>query len=111
MEGAVDVPDPTAADPSELFDRAWWTELVNGAMDRVRERRPEDFRVYEAFELAPERPSYAALAGRFAMDEKEVKRRLFATRDALQAEIRRELALLTRGEDELREEWDALFGA
>jgi DNA-directed RNA polymerase specialized sigma24 family protein len=111
MDGVLDVPDPASADPAALFDRAWWTELVHGAMDRVRERRPQDYRVYEAYDLAPERPSYADLAARFSADEKEIKRRLFAARDEVQAEIRRELALLTRGEAELREEWDALFGA
>lgn len=111
MEGAVDVPDPGTADPSALFDRAWWTERVPGAMERVRARPPEEFRVYEAYELAAERPSCAALAERFALPGSEIKRRLFAARDAVQAEIRRELALLSRGEAELREEWDVLFGA
>ena len=108
---------PTA-DPEALFDRAWWTDLVNGAVDRIRERHAAPdaalaFRVYEAYDLPaePERPTYADLGRRLGLSEADVKRHLFAVRGEVQDEIRRELARLTTDERSLREEWKALFGA
>lgn len=111
------VSDPAGADPEKIFDRVWRNTLVADAVGRVRQRlvargREVQFRVYEAYELvAPgERPTYADLAKRFELREKDVDNHLIAVREAVRSEVRRELGNLTVGRDDLEGEWNALFG-
>jgi DNA-directed RNA polymerase specialized sigma24 family protein len=111
------VADPSSADPESIFDGAWRTALVAGAIARVRERlqsrgRGVQFQVYEAYELLPpaERPTYADLARRFGIKEKDVDNHLVAVREELRSEVRREIGRLTVDPDALEREWNALFG-
>ena len=108
--------DPQDSDPEVLFDRAWVTEVVNQAMERVRKRysardQSSAFAVYEGYELVPagERPTYAELGRRLGLETSEVKKHLFAIRDELRREIRRDLRCMTSDDRELEEEWSVLF--
>ncbi len=109
--------DPSSADPEAIFDGAWRTALVAGALARVRERlrsrgRGLQVQVYEAYELVSpaERPTYAELARRFGIKEKDVDNHLLAVREELRSDVRREIARLTVDPDDLEREWHALFG-
>jgi len=111
------VADPSSADPEAIFDGAWRAALVAGALGRVRARlqsrgRELQFRVYEAYELiAPsDRPTYAELAQRFGVKEKDVDNHLLAVREEVRSEVRREIGRLTLDADDLEREWNALFG-
>lgn len=112
------VPDPSAADPAAAFDREWVVDVVNAAVDRVRERflssgRGQAFAVYEACDLAPEgeRPTYVDLCSRFGLKDAELRARLAAVREEVRAEVRSELRDMTADDIELEEEWRSLFGA
>ena len=97
--------------PADAFDRQWLTELMKGAVDRVRARlRPDLFRVFEAHDLCDEPPTYAELAARFDLRESQVRDTLGTVRRDVRREIRRELERLTPDAAELEEEWQALFG-
>ena len=60
---------------------------------------------------ADEPPSYADLARRFGLKETQIRDHLLAARLKMRDEIRSELARMTRDENELEEEWNALFGS
>jgi RNA polymerase sigma factor (sigma-70 family) len=120
LEGTVPtIPeaDPKTADPEKVFERVWLTELVDRALDRVRERHVSSgetvaLRVYQDFELAPEpeRPTYRELAARLGIAEGDVKTHLFAVRREVRAELRAELAQITENDRDLEDEWNRLFG-
>ncbi len=120
-EAAVDaesLADPDVADPERAFDREWLDAVAKAAVGRVRERlasegHADQFRVYEAYDLAGpgEEPTYAEVAGRLGMKEGEVRRILFNVRIAVRGELRAELAKLTSDDRELEDEWNALFGS
>jgi RNA polymerase sigma factor (sigma-70 family) len=87
--------DPRAEEPEAVFERIWRVELVEQAVERLRERcrvdgRGAAFAVFEAYDLSPEaeRPTYKGLADRFGLAEGDVKRHLLAMRDALVEELR-----------------------
>ena len=112
------VADPRTSEPWEEFDREWAVSLTRHAIDRVRTRRRADgreitVRVFEAYDLlAPEeRPSYAQLAATFGVKETDIQNYLTAVRHEVYAEVRAELAHLTREDVDLRDEWNALFKA
>ena len=112
------IPDPRAEEPEAAFERVWKTELVEQAVERLRERcrkegREVAFSVLEGYDLAPvaEPPTYRTLGDRLGIGEGDVKKLLFAMRDALLREIRAELAQLTTGDADQSREWDFLFGA
>lgn len=108
----VEPPAAVDADPERAFERAWLTEVVDQSIRRVRERRQEkgdavSFRLYDAYELAPEteRPLYRDLAAQQGLREAEVRDRLFSLREEIRAEVRRELARVTADDRELEDEW------
>jgi len=110
--------DPRAVDPEAAFERVWRTELVEQAVERLRARCRADgrglaFSVLEGYDLstAAEPPTYRTLGGRLGLSEGDVKKYLFAMRDALLREIRAELAEMTAGDAEDTQEWEFLFGA
>lgn len=115
---AVEPPVSREADPERAFERAWLTEVVELSIRRVRERRREKgdavaFRLYDAYELAPEaeRPLYRDLAAREGLREAEVRDRLFSLREEIRSEVRRELARLTSDDRELEDEWRSILRA
>lgn len=114
LEGALPdlsevVPDPGAATPEEIFDRAWWIAVTNHAFEQVRDRNAGStaFVLYEAYDLALDPPTYRELALRYGISENDVKRHLLAIRDEIRAEIRAELGRLDLDH---QTDWDELFG-
>lgn len=112
------IADPRSTDPEAVFERVWRTELVEHAFERLRERcraegRSIAFAVLEGFDFAAgsERPTYKELGDRLGLAESEVKKHLFALRDALLRELRSDLAQMTRTDAERDDEWNTLFGA
>jgi RNA polymerase sigma-70 factor (ECF subfamily) len=112
------VPDPRAEEPEAAFERVWRTELVEQAVERLRERCRKDgravaFSVLEGYDLATgaEPSTYRTLGERLGLSEADIKKHLFAMRDALLQEIRAELAQLTAGDADQAREWEFLFGA
>ncbi len=112
------IADPRSTDPEAVFERVWKAELVEQAVERLRERcraegRSVAFAVLEGYDLAPEseRPTYKELGDRLGLAESDVKKHLFALRDALLRELRSNLAQLTRTDAERNDEWNSLFGA
>lgn len=112
--------EPPAAgsetDPERLFDRAWVTEVVTQAVDRVCAQLTEAgsrvaVDVYERYELAPPgaRPTYVELAAELGQDVGQVKRHLVHVRDAVRREIRAELRQMTSDDGELEAEWREYF--
>jgi len=111
------VADPRAADPGKVFDRIWIREVVQGAVERVKERclaegRESAFRVYEEYDLSsePRRPTHAELKEKFRLGENQARFFLFSTREEVREEIRTELARVTTDPQELEAEWNELLG-
>lgn len=109
--------DPRAEDPEAAFERVWRIELVEQAVERLRRRcraegRDVAFAVLEGYDLAtdPERPTYRTLGERLGISEADVKKHLFAMRDALLREIRAEVAELSADDAGQAKEWEFLFG-
>lgn len=105
------------ADPEALFERVWRTELVGRALETLKERcgSPDDsvaFRVFEAYDLAPDvgRPTYLELSEKFRLTEGEIKRHLYRMRESLREEVRSELARCTLSDRDFEDEWQRLFG-
>jgi RNA polymerase sigma factor (sigma-70 family) len=110
--------DPGTGDPEQMFDQVWVMELLNHAVNRVRERslagsRAIPYQIYESYDLLPaiQRPTYKDLAARWGLSEKEIKNHLFAMREEVRQEVRAELALGTGDERYLNGDWDALLGS
>jgi len=106
-----------SVDPEEAFEKAWFDELVLGAVDRVRVRLVADgkeirFRIYQEFTQPPkaERPSYKGLAARHGLKESDIENWMFAVREEIRAELRTGLARMTSSAQELEDEWKRLFG-
>jgi RNA polymerase sigma-70 factor (ECF subfamily) len=106
-----------ASDPEEAFEKAWFDQLIRGAVDRVRGRCKTEgkeirFRLYEEFTEPPkaERPSYRELAARHGLKETDVENWLFWIREEIRRELRAGLARMTSGAQELEDEWTRLFG-
>jgi len=97
----------TEADPEKAFERAWFEELVGQAVARVRGREPARFRVYEAYALTGEPPSYASLAAGLGITLGEVEKSLYLVREEIRREIR---AALAGADGELEDEWKRLLG-
>jgi RNA polymerase sigma factor (sigma-70 family) len=111
------VSDPRTADPEETFEQVWVVELVQRAVERLRERyrsrgNETAFRVYEDYVLsqAVPRPTYQELAQRYGIKEREVESHLETLRTEMRREIRSELADLAPDQESLEEEWNGLFG-
>jgi len=106
----VELPEAAATDPDAAFDRGWVRELVSQAVERVRAScDPLAFRVYESYEFGESEITYAKIDKALALEEREVKRHLFAVRELVRAEIRAELSRLTADDRDRDEEWHTLF--
>ena len=102
--------------PETVFDRAWLRLLMERAVDRVRRRfkadgRENKIRIFEEYDLADpaSRPTYGELADRLGLKEDDVRNSLFAVREQIRSEMFSEISTLTSSED-LKEEWNGLFG-
>jgi RNA polymerase sigma-70 factor (ECF subfamily) len=115
------LPDAKTTSPEEAFDRAWIGELIERAVARVREEAQEGggdaldavrFKVYEAYELGPpgSQPTYADVARQLSLSASDVRNHLFAVRERVRAEIRRELRETVASPEQLDDEWSAIFG-
>ena len=99
-----------AESPEAAFDREWRRQLFALALDDLRERceaagKQTRWRVFAAYDLTEdERPSYAALAERFAIPETSVTNHLAWARSTLRALVEQRMRGVTSGERELREE-------
>ena len=112
----LEPPASREADPEKAFERAWLAEVVDESIRRVRTRREEKgdalaFRLYDAADLAPEGASYKDLAARHGLRESDVRDRLYAVREEIRGEVRRELARLTSDDQDLEKEWRGILGA
>lgn len=122
LEGALPVleevvPESRSADPEMIFEQVWIVDLVQRAVERLRERyrsrgKEASFRVYEDYVLsqAQPRPTYHDLASRYGLKEREVETALESLRLEVRREIRAELAELAPDPGSLEEEWNRLFG-
>ncbi|HVR86473.1 MAG TPA: hypothetical protein VMU54_19275, partial [Planctomycetota bacterium] len=110
--------DPNGVDPEAIYERVWRTELVNQAIDRLKDRAQSEgdgiaFSVLQGYDLVAdaERPTYMELGARLGLSEPEVKKHLFRMRSRLLGEIRIDLARQTLNDRDLDDEWKFLFGA
>jgi RNA polymerase sigma-70 factor (ECF subfamily) len=110
------VPDARTAEPDKAFERAWTVEVLKQATERTRAHfhsanQDVAFRLYEEYVLGPAtgRPTYAELARKYDLKEREVETLLTRVRQKMREEILQELAELTADDQHLQEEWDALF--
>jgi RNA polymerase sigma-70 factor (ECF subfamily) len=106
LEGELPPVDPQS-DPEKAFERAWFEDLVGQAVARVRGREGSRFRVYEAYALAAEPPTYAELAASLGLTLGEVEKALYLVREEIRREIREALA---GADGELEDEWKRLLG-
>jgi RNA polymerase sigma-70 factor (ECF subfamily) len=110
--------DPGGVDPETLYERVWRTELVNQAIDRLKDRALSEgneiaYSVFGGYDLVAdaERPTYAELGASLGIPESEVKKHLFRMRSELLGEIRIDLTRQTMSDRDLDDEWKSLFGA
>ncbi|HEV3029409.1 MAG TPA: sigma-70 family RNA polymerase sigma factor [Planctomycetota bacterium] len=111
------VPEARSADPEQTFEQVWIVDLVQRAVEKLRERyrsrgKEKAFQVYEDYVLSQvhPRPTYLELAQRYGLKEREVESTLESLRQEVRREIRAELAELAPDEARLEEEWNGLFG-
>lgn len=114
--GKVFIPldqDETIAgsDPDQAFEREWRKTVLAAAVDRVRRRLDgAKFKVFQAYYLDGERPTYTEVASRLRLPEGEVKHHLEDAREEVRNEIRAELARTLTRPDDFQEEWNAFCG-
>jgi RNA polymerase sigma-70 factor (ECF subfamily) len=108
---AFEPADERTAAAEAAFDRAWVNEVTRLAVERVRDKvtaspRAVQWQVFEDYDLKPEaeRPTYAALAGRYGVKESDVRNWLFAVRQKVRDAIRGELTDTVRTPSELESE-------
>lgn len=112
------LPDSKTASPEEAFDRAWTGDLIERAVRRVRDACQGDpldrarFGAYEAYELGPPgaQPTYAQVGEALGLSASDVRNHLFAIRERVRAELRRELRETVASPEQLDGEWAAVFG-
>ncbi len=110
--------DESAPDPEGTFDLAWKKEVLDRAVERVREwfassGRSLQFRAFEEYDLPGEagKPTYSDVATRLGVKEGDVRNYLFEVRERIRTEIRTELAQTVSDAQQLEDEWAELFGA
>jgi hypothetical protein len=106
-------PPPT---PEELFDREYTRAVFATAIDVLRAEceahgKKEHFAIFEAYDLADERPTYEALAEGHGIPVTTVTNRLAFARRELRRIVLATLDELTANDDEKRDEARRIFGA
>jgi RNA polymerase sigma-70 factor (ECF subfamily) len=108
--------DPRVKDPDQVFDLAWKKEVLDRAVERVRQwyaanQRLPKFQAFEAYDLAGgDPPTYSVLAERLGIKEGDVRNALFEVRERIRNEIRMDLAQTVDDPSQVDEEWRELFG-
>lgn len=112
-----DPADPRWVEAERAFDRAWVEEVTARALERVRAsleggKHAVRWALFQAYDLADRdaRPSYAELAARHGLKEKDVSNHLQAARERLRREARLELGDTVASPEDLEDEWRALVG-
>jgi RNA polymerase sigma factor (sigma-70 family) len=98
----------------EIFDRQWAADVLSQSLAELRrllaaEGRAECLRVYEAYELASQAPTYGDVARTFGLTEHQVKSHLDAARARLEEIVRGRLARGVSSPGELADEMNELF--
>lgn len=118
LDAAVQAP-ASDAEVDALFEREWVRSVFERAMEALRQEcvaagRSVTFDVFVAYDVegadAIERPSYGAIASRFAIPVTQVTNYLNWARRKLRGHVLDTLRALTASEDEFREEARALLG-
>jgi RNA polymerase sigma factor (sigma-70 family) len=108
--------DQLATDSPEVrFEKEWARGVFAIALERLRQEceasgKAEHYALLDAYDLGPERPTYAELARRSGVSVTDVTNRLFRTRRELRRIVLEVLRELTGSEEEFREEARALLG-
>jgi hypothetical protein len=107
-----------AEDAEAVFERVWRTELIQEAMERLRtacaaDGRATAYSVFESYDLVSPalRPTYRELGDRLRLSEPEVKKHLFEIREAARRELRAVVVRMSGNDENIDDEWKALFGA
>src|SRR6266478_858550 len=106
----------TADSPQQVFEKEWSRAVFATALERLREEctaagKAQHHALFEQYELGPgERPTYAELARRFAIEVTDVTNRLFRVRRELRRIVLEVLPELTASDEEFRQEARALLG-
>ena len=112
LSAAATIPDDGAESPEQAFDHMWVDTLIEGALERARDRSsPEQFAVYEAYELgdAGAQPTYAEVAAALGLPVHTVRNHLVAVRERLRVELRAALRETVATGPQLELEWSELF--
>lgn len=106
---------PAADTPETLFEKEWARAVFELALRRLREEcdragKAGHYALLERYDLAPERPTYAALAAELGIPVTDVTNHLFRVRRELRRVVLEVLRELTAGKEEFRAEARALLG-
>jgi RNA polymerase sigma-70 factor (ECF subfamily) len=106
---------PAADTPETLFEKEWARAVFDLSLRRLREEcaragKAGHYVLLERYDLAPERPTYAALAAQLGIPVTDVTNHLFRVRRELRRVVLEVLRELTAGEEEFRAEARALLG-
>lgn len=100
--------------PEEIFDRQWAADVLNESLADLRraltaEGKAECLKVYEAYELGGQQPTYGDLARAMGITEHQVKGHLDQARARLEEIVRGRLARGVSSPRELADEMSELF--
>ena len=103
-------PDQHVRTPEEIFDAEWARSVFAVAVERLRGRlRPEDFAMFEAYDLDSTGVSYRELAERFSLNVTTVTNRLASARRLFRESVLAILRDATTSDAEYRSEVRALL--
>jgi RNA polymerase sigma factor (sigma-70 family) len=99
----------TTESPEQIFEREWQRQLFALAIEDFRllceaTGKTTQWGIFEAYDLADERPTYPQLGARFGIPETAVTNYLAWARRTLRGLVTERLRSVTAGERELREE-------
>jgi RNA polymerase sigma factor (sigma-70 family) len=103
------------ADVEAQFDREWERNVFSLAVAAMRSAltetgRPRYYEVFERYDLAEDRRSYAEVAAELGLEVSDVNNYLHAARKELRCQVLRVLEQITASEEEFRDEARALLG-
>ena len=116
-EAPLQVADPRAASPENVFDQAWKAQLFKRTLERtqrhfVETKREIQFLAFEEYHLKqPTDPiTYASLARKHGVKESDIRNYLFTAKEKFEEELRSELAETVGDLSQLDDEFKSLFG-